>query len=533
MVTAQEKKAFEKILTTLKGLLTPKMGRIIFKYLKSQGINKQVKPFFVECIDELSANPSWVFPTEKLQNFLDHGMPDSWKKSLITDDLILQRIPENSWHKYRNSDWVKENSKVSSAIHSDFQTDLDQAVQESLEEIGTTSEEEIERSTAVKWAARSIASFILMQEAASPKEKVDLFDAGDDRRHEALEHAALVGDHGELVGVLQGLIDEEREKAAALLDSTVFSSYPSIARVMAAEKKPVKKSSKKKISKPSVSIPPKYIQFVDGSGDLGNVESWKVQIQSGNSMGRDSPGIGGWDKAGYVFVNPKTKEIVPIARSDEHNTGWDLMYDLEKKGIVKNVDDFQPIYIHGTHVYDREDKEPFKKAFQTWLDAGGKDIKVEIYRSSSVNDNERFIGTLSEFIAAKSFIPEKGAIAKPGRELIGTFGKFGKAVEIALRDPTKDSQAVKQAEAVLHALERYDSFGILKATVLKQAEEALGSGDFQKIQDAFLGMNGLKNSIHQNLREAEGGKHMYQRELEAYFGDVGAAKKAFDALGDI
>ena len=282
---------------------------------------------------------------------------------------------------------------------------------------------------------------------------------------------------------------------------------------------------KKKVSTPDVNIPTKLKPFVDGTGNLGNVESWKVKVHLGNSMGEDDPDVGGWGEPGYVFINPDTQEVIPIARSDEHHAGHDLLRHFQSKGLISNASGFYSVFIHGTHVYDSEDKEPYKKMFKTWLDLGGKDLKVEIYSTSNIR-NEKFLGTLTDFIQAKTFTPVKGEIAKPGRELILALEKFAKAVTAALKDPNKEKQVFKLADTILMISKKYDAYTIINPKAL---ESALASNDFQTIQDAVLGFNGLKNSIHQKLRKPE-----YDlSDLTAYFGDIKEAKKAFDALGNL
>jgi len=306
--------------------------------------------------------------------------------------------------------------------------------------------------------------------------------------------------------------------------------------VTSAARKPAAKPSKTKpvpkIKTPSVSIPKGYVGFVDGTGDLGSVDSWKVQVQMGNSVGRDEPGVGGWGKVGYVFLNPKTKQIVPIARSDEHHAGWDLMHELASKGVVKNLDDWGHVYQHGTHVYDSEDKDFYRKVFQTWLDLGGRDISVEIYRTGSVRTGEKFLGTLTGFIKQKSFVPQKGEIAAPGRDLIGGFEKFAHAVVQTLQNPRGEKAAQKAAEALLAVFPKYRIYQW--STEIQKVETALASGDFQALQDAVLGHDGLKNTIHQELRDAAKDPGAWQGDkVRDIFGDVEAAKKAFDVLGDI
>lgn len=64
-------------------------------------------------------------------------------------------------------------------------------------------------ATAATWARRAIAAF---NRAARSGSRDWLLD-GEDHRHEALEHAALIGDHGRTVARMQKQIDAARERA--------------------------------------------------------------------------------------------------------------------------------------------------------------------------------------------------------------------------------------------------------------------------------------------------------------------------------
>lgn len=72
------------------------------------------------------------------------------------------------------------------------------------------SDEDLEKDTAVKWAARSIACCVAF---AKSKDRKWLVRAND-YKHEALEHAALVKDKGATVNEVQTEIERQ---AAELL----------------------------------------------------------------------------------------------------------------------------------------------------------------------------------------------------------------------------------------------------------------------------------------------------------------------------
>ena len=67
-------------------------------------------------------------------------------------------------------------------------------------EVASKSEAVLERETAKKWAARALACY-----------RRGWLLRAESYRHEALEHAALAGDHGKLVGELQSQIDRVRQ----------------------------------------------------------------------------------------------------------------------------------------------------------------------------------------------------------------------------------------------------------------------------------------------------------------------------------
>lgn len=79
-------------------------------------------------------------------------------------------------------------------------------------EVRSKSASRLDFETADRWASRSIACYRLAKEARDVDEKAEYLARATDYRHEALEHAALVGDRGKTVRVVQDRIDK-RAKA--------------------------------------------------------------------------------------------------------------------------------------------------------------------------------------------------------------------------------------------------------------------------------------------------------------------------------
>ena len=71
------------------------------------------------------------------------------------------------------------------------------------------SQAPLERRTAEAWAKRAIRAF---KRAARTGDRSALLE-GEDHRHEALEHGALVSDHGRTVARLQRAMDAARDRA--------------------------------------------------------------------------------------------------------------------------------------------------------------------------------------------------------------------------------------------------------------------------------------------------------------------------------
>jgi hypothetical protein len=86
-------------------------------------------------------------------------------------------------------------------------------IQGSIEELKSTTDKGIEHDTAIKWAGRAAAAYVISLDEEVLYSKLNYFIWGEDLRHEALEHSALFGDGGFLLNELQLEIDKHRQKA--------------------------------------------------------------------------------------------------------------------------------------------------------------------------------------------------------------------------------------------------------------------------------------------------------------------------------
>ncbi|HUR63128.1 MAG TPA: hypothetical protein VM241_01465 [Candidatus Thermoplasmatota archaeon] len=86
-------------------------------------------------------------------------------------------------------------------------------VEKALKELRTTSMAQIERSTALTWGGRAVASFRLCAEAGDWEARFRHFCEGENYRQEALEHAAMGEDWQGLLPVIDAEINEARAAA--------------------------------------------------------------------------------------------------------------------------------------------------------------------------------------------------------------------------------------------------------------------------------------------------------------------------------
>lgn len=82
---------------------------------------------------------------------------------------------------------------------------------------------DIEWETAQTWGGRAAASFQMACDAADTPTALKHFFQGENFRQEAMEHAAMVEDHGKLVGTVQDEIDEHRRPALDRLEGLVVA----------------------------------------------------------------------------------------------------------------------------------------------------------------------------------------------------------------------------------------------------------------------------------------------------------------------
>ena len=91
------------------------------------------------------------------------------------------------------------------------------------EELKEKSYLEIQKQTAWTWGSRAAVSYDLAIEEKDSHRKVALFMVAEEYYHEAIEHAALYEDGGELLGKVDKELQPYRDRSTADLQNSLKS----------------------------------------------------------------------------------------------------------------------------------------------------------------------------------------------------------------------------------------------------------------------------------------------------------------------
>ena len=290
------------------------------------------------------------------------------------------------------------------------------------------------------------------------------------------------------------------------------------------------------------------------TGSLRDVGSWKARIHLGNSM-PEGKEVGDWDEVGYVMVSVAGEpRVVPIARSDEHEKGYDLLLDRAKAWRLKPTDFFPVFHGGSTGIYldDPEDAPRALEAARRWLAMGGADFPV---RYTGGPPSGRWAIGARDFVAGNGrAVPAPGGLLPIGQRLVDALRAVSDGVA-ALRDPQRpwelreDRRGQRRVETAARALVRlvsadrdlafhglYDEKagafpgGSLEAALASWSavvDSHLARGDMDGLVDLLFTHHGLKNRIHMQIR-----RELARRPLDMgpIFGDLELADAAMGSI---
>lgn len=271
-------------------------------------------------------------------------------------------------------------------------------------------------------------------------------------------------------------------------------------------------------------------------GDMSNVKNWKVKIILGNNLSsKENKKVGDWDGVGYVMIATKSNNIIPIARSDEHQTGYDLIEHLQDKKLIKE-EPYTPIYtlsqdyIYSDHKDHLENKLNIYKKF---LEYGGNNIKVD-------DSNSNYIGTIEDIIARNGNVKiKKGEVMPFGRKIIDSLDEIATLLTKILKSPN-ESLIHKLNDKALSFLENNRFILMVELDIDNEFIDTLNIDinknydEYNIVDKGFFGMNGIKNQIHKNIKQAIKNPNDYSSKgIAKIFGDITKANNEFNRLGNI
>lgn len=280
-------------------------------------------------------------------------------------------------------------------------------------------------------------------------------------------------------------------------------------------------------------IPKEIEHFYDISGDFSNVKNWKAKIIEGNSL-TDGKKKGDWDNVGYVMISLSSNYIIPIARSDEHHTGYDLLYDLIFDYKIKKLD-YQSVYLLGTtFVYGEEYKEKELPSIKKAFEYGARNILVKEMGGGNSMDIIDYIENEGDFSKAKLNAKKLKKISTNGQKfidcLLSIVEMFEQYKSNPLRqNPTFESRIIDACKQLNRIISSNDIlWDILKwehkdKEMYTNFEKAIKDGNIRTIDDSLFHMNGIKNTLHRLLKRKN-------KKLEEFFWSNENALEQFNAM---
>ena len=171
-----------------------------------------------------------------------------------------------------------------------------------------------------------------------------------------------------------------------------------------------KKNAKPEAKPSQFELPENKALKYETPGNLGNVDKWKAKIVLGNSMGEDKK-VGDMDDVGYVGINVRTNEIVPIARADEHQAGHELLYHLADKGMIHgSPEDFVTLYPSTNYPhYSSNNPHQYVEAIKKWLAYGGPNVVVHSVKQNpggwSSGGEKEYVTDMEEYAEKDGDVP--------------------------------------------------------------------------------------------------------------------------------
>jgi hypothetical protein len=296
-------------------------------------------------------------------------------------------------------------------------------------------------------------------------------------------------------------------------------------------------------------LTPEHYQITD---TLRDHQRWRAITHCGTSYSEDYLKMKGMTniepgammEIGYVMISLKDDTIIPIARGDEHHTGFDVLSDeiakeCKRNGHPINTRDFLPIWSYGANYIYRESDIPVMLiALEKFLSYGGVDGPLQ-----GANDLRKLVMNSSEFVARKGKVTvTPNTLAPAGQKIYDGFVSLAETIRAGLTTEERSAQGRAFQAAIKFAAQltpfisylAIDDYDVLyKPEILRGLKK---EGNLAEVEKLFFGFGGIKNQIHNAIREYNVRKakkevnYFKDDRIDALWGDP---KLAEDMLGRI
>lgn len=279
-------------------------------------------------------------------------------------------------------------------------------------------------------------------------------------------------------------------------------------------------------------IPEQLQKFYKVYGDLSNIKNWSAKIILGNNL-EEGKSIGDWDDVGYVLISLSTNYIIPVARSDEHQKGYELLDHLMYEYKLR-MTDYQSVWTRSTnYVYDNEPEKEFasiKKAYEY----GARDFIVKNTRTNHIMSVEEYVTNGGDFKKAKKIHKKNNKVSIQGQKFIDKINKLISLFEAYHRNNGVVNSATEKE--ILNNCGELDRMIISNDILYKKLiagvstrknynlfEKSMKNSDLDSIEATLFGFGGFKNTIHRLLKKDD-------EMLDDLFWSTDNALEQFDAM---
>lgn len=255
-------------------------------------------------------------------------------------------------------------------------------------------------------------------------------------------------------------------------------------------------------------VPSKFFKITD---NLNDVENWRVKILQNNSS--ENKRLGSFDSVGYIMVSLADNTIIPIARSDEHHRGYEIMDTIYQDEYNINSSKYYPIFCLGNNYpYNQDEALKMKEALAK-LKSYGYDLdklNVSMYYITKGED-ERYV-TGNEFlgeIESKEEQRKNIPVTPLGKNLVKALEIFSDAFEYKNVRGELSLPKINNAWSQLYNIGK-DIMLNKEDVLISWFDDETVSDLLQKYKDGYIteenlmnlvfGFGGIRQKIHNLLR---------------------------------